>query len=80
MVQSEMALYAFVQVEVEGMREAHLRDAVALCGLLHFLEKEVTLTSALVHALSPLGSWEVSLAGIHCNQLLFSQLSGVVNC
>ena len=32
-----------MQVEVEGMREAHLRDAVALCGLLSFLEKEVQL-------------------------------------
>ncbi|KAA6418050.1 MAG: putative Xaa-Pro aminopeptidase P-like [Trebouxia sp. A1-2] len=29
------------KVEVEGMREAHLRDAVALCGLLAFLEKEI---------------------------------------
>ncbi|KAL0020575.1 hypothetical protein WJX77_005157 [Trebouxia sp. C0004] len=29
------------KVEVEGMREAHLRDAVALCSLLAFLEKEI---------------------------------------
>ncbi|KAL3145608.1 hypothetical protein ABBQ32_003156 [Trebouxia sp. C0010 RCD-2024] len=29
------------KVEVEGMREAHLRDAVALCSLLSFLEKEI---------------------------------------
>ena len=35
-----------LQVEVEGMREAHLRDSVALCGLLAFLEKEVHLFTA----------------------------------
>ena len=30
-----------LQVELEGMREAHLRDAVALSDLLSFLEREV---------------------------------------
>jgi len=39
-----------LQVEVEGMREAHLRDAVALCGLLAFLEKEVHLFTACTPA------------------------------
>lgn len=28
--------------ELEGMREAHLRDAVALCDFLHWIEKEVS--------------------------------------
>ncbi len=27
--------------ELAGMREAHLRDAVALCDFLHFIETEV---------------------------------------
>ncbi len=35
-----------LQVEVEGMREAHLRSAVALCGLLALLDKEVQLFTA----------------------------------
>lgn len=39
-----------LQVEVEGMREAHLRDAVALFGLLAFLEKEVHLFTACTQA------------------------------
>lgn len=39
------------QVEVEGMREAHLRDAVALSGLLSFLEKEVSgFAQRVMHA------------------------------
>lgn len=29
------------EAEVAGMREAHLRDAVALCDTLSFLEREV---------------------------------------
>ncbi len=31
-----------LQVELDGMREAHLRDAVALSDLLSFLEREVS--------------------------------------
>ncbi len=34
------------QSEVAGMREAHLRDAVALCDFLSFIESEVSVWAA----------------------------------
>lgn len=33
------------EAEMAGMREAHLRDAVALCEFLYTIEKEVRLPS-----------------------------------
>ena len=39
-----------LQVELEGMREAHLRDAVALSDLLSFLEREVSRSCSAVRA------------------------------
>lgn len=31
------------EIEAKGMRNAHIRDAVALCQFLHLIEKEVNI-------------------------------------
>ena len=46
-------LIAPLQVELEGMREAHLRDAVALSDLLSFLEREVSRCCSAVGLHAP---------------------------
>ena len=49
------------------MREAHLRDAVALCGLLSFLEKEVCTILSVRYVIRTL-RWRNT-----CSSVVFSQ-------
>ena len=52
------------EAELDGMREAHLRDAVALAETLHHLEQEVSIMLSYIVHLMPGTADRIRVSGI----------------